>query len=244
MTRRRWWGRFGIAAPRVAVRAHLPWYWRMLGTTLMLAVAVALGAWIYDAARRTSASEQAPAEQVRALQDRIDQLEAELAALRSGGAKSDSAQQIERTTYEQLLRQVQALEEQNGRLKEDLALFERLETLGSGRPGLSINGLQVEADSLPGQYRYRALVASQGGKGAEESRASMQLVVALKQAGQDVMIILPGAKDPDRQRYNLTVRHFRRVDGTFQLPEGSRLVSIELRLLQDGALRASQRVTL
>jgi hypothetical protein len=241
--KKRWWSRFGITAPQVAVRAHVPWYWRLIGTTLMLAIAVALGAWTYDTLRQATGGEQAGAQQIQALRGRIDELQGELAAQRSAPPPSESAQQIERTTYEQLVRQVKALEEQNARLKEELALFERLQTIGGGTPGLTINGLQVEADTVPGQYRYRALVAAPGGKNEGESRASMQLVVSLMQGEQHAMMVLPGAKDADRQRYNLTIRYFRRIDGTFQLPTGSKVVSVELRLLQDGALRASQRVT-
>ncbi len=240
----RWWSRFGITAPRVAVHAHVPWYWRAIGATLMLAIAVGLGAWAYDAVRQATGGEQAGTEQIQVLRGRIDELQGELAALHSAPPPSESAQQIERTTYEQLVRQVKVLEEQNARLKEELALFERLQTIGGGAPGLTINGLQVEADTVPGQYRYRALVAAQGGKSEGESRASMQLVVSLMQGEQHAMMVLPGAKDADRQRYDLTIRYFRRIDGTFQSPKGSKVVSVELRLLQDGALRASQRVTL
>lgn len=244
MARRRWWDRFGIAAPRVAVRPHVPWYLRVLGTMLMLAVSVALGAWLYDAVRQTTGTERQYAEQAQVLRTRIDELQAELAALRSGTAPNGSAMQIERTTHEQLVRQVAALEEANSRLKEDLALFEKLEAIGSGAPALTISGLKVEADAVPGQYRYRALVASHGGKGDREFKGSLQLIVALGQGEGHVMMVLPAANDSDRQRYALNFRHFRRVDGTFQVPEGARPTSVEVRLLQDGATRASQRVTL
>src|SRR3990167_8253458 len=44
--------RFGIAAPRVAVRGQIPWYWRWLGIALLLVAAMLLAAWIYDAGGR------------------------------------------------------------------------------------------------------------------------------------------------------------------------------------------------
>ena len=44
--------RFGIAAPRVAVRTHVPWYWRWLTSTVLLVVSIAL-AWLsFDLGRR------------------------------------------------------------------------------------------------------------------------------------------------------------------------------------------------
>ena len=41
--------RFGISAPRVAVRTHVPWYLRWLLLAVLLAFSVALAAWMYDA---------------------------------------------------------------------------------------------------------------------------------------------------------------------------------------------------
>ena len=44
--------RFGIAAPKVAVRTQVPWYLRWLGLALLLAFSAAVAAWMYDAGRR------------------------------------------------------------------------------------------------------------------------------------------------------------------------------------------------
>lgn len=41
--------RFGISAPRVAIRTHVAWYWRALATVVVLSLSLALAAWIYDA---------------------------------------------------------------------------------------------------------------------------------------------------------------------------------------------------
>lgn len=58
------------------------------------------------------------------------------------------------------------------------------------------------------------------------------------------MMILPEQNDPARQRFDLKFKHFQRVDGTFQVPAGARVTSVEARLIQDGAVRASQTVPL
>lgn len=236
-----WGDRYGITAQRVAVRAHTHWIWRVLGAIAALCMAVALGAWLFGAAKPTAPLGD---DAQHALQARVDSLEAELAQARAGANVSESAQTIESTTRDELVRDVKRLQDENVRLKEELALFERLESQGAVPQGLTINGFQVEADALPGQYRYRALVAAAAGKAERETRATLQIVVALRRGEQNVMMILPGAKDADRQRYELAIRHFRRVDGLFQVPEGARPVSVEMRLMQDGALRASWRLTL
>ena len=50
--------RFGIAAPRVAVHSHVPWYWRWIGLAALLAVSAAGATWIYDAGRRFAGFDQ------------------------------------------------------------------------------------------------------------------------------------------------------------------------------------------
>ena len=44
--------RFGIAAPRVAVRSETTWYLRWVTLILVLAASAVLAAWMYDAGRR------------------------------------------------------------------------------------------------------------------------------------------------------------------------------------------------
>ena len=52
VTMRRLRSRFGISAPKVAVRTHIPWYWRVLATIAVLSISIALAGWVYDAVRK------------------------------------------------------------------------------------------------------------------------------------------------------------------------------------------------
>ncbi len=79
---RRLRGRFGISAPRVAVRTHLPWYWRALSVILLSGASLALAGWIYDAGRQFAGFHQGASEQeIEAMRDRVAKLEAELKVL-------------------------------------------------------------------------------------------------------------------------------------------------------------------
>jgi prepilin-type processing-associated H-X9-DG protein len=127
-------------------------------------------------------------------------------------------------------RQVKALEQENGRLKEDLAFFENLAAAEGKEAGFTINRLRVEPNGNPGQYRFRLLAAAQGGKKDREFRGSVQLVISLQQEGKSAMMVLPEQNDPARQRFNINFKHFQRVDGTFQVPGGARVTSVEARL--------------
>jgi hypothetical protein len=244
VTLRRLRGRFGISAPKVAVRTHIPWYLRLLAAVFVLSTSLALAGWIYDAGRRYAGFDRTETEQeMSALKERVAELEKEGARLGALANSGESSLQIERTAQQQLARQVRSLEEENARLKEDLAFFENLAAAEGKEAGFSLNRLRVEPDSVPGQYRFRALAATQGGKKDREFKGSLQILVAMQQEGKSAMIILPAANDPNRQRYNISFRHFQRVDGTFQVPAGARITSVELRLMQDGAMRATQTIT-
>jgi hypothetical protein len=242
---RRLRGRFGISAPRVAVRTHIPWYWRAMVTIAVLSVSIAIAGWIYDAGRKIAGFDRRETEhEMNTLRDRVEELQQESAKLRAQVNAGDSNVQIERTAQQQLVRQVKALEEENARLKEDLAFFENLAAAEGREAGFTINRLRVEPNGTPGHYRYRLLVAAQGGKKDREFKGSVQLVISLQHEGKGAMMILPEQTDPARQRFNINFKHFQRVDGTFQVPAGARITSVEARLIQDGVTRASQTFVL
>jgi len=245
ITLRRLRSRFGISAPKVAVRTHIPWYWRALATISVLSISIALAGWIYDAGRKIAGFDRRETEQeITTLRARVDLLQEEAAKLRSLASAGESNVRIERTAQEQLIRQVKALEQVNGRLKEELAFFENLASADGKEAAFTINRLHVEANGTQGQYRYRLLVAAQGGKKDREFRGSVQLLINLRQAGKDAMMVLPEQNDPARQRFDLKFKYFQRVDGSFQVPPGAQVTSVEARLIQDGATRATQTVML
>lgn len=244
---RRWRGRFGISAPRVAVRTHVAWYWRVLSILVILAATLVLASWIYDAGRRFAGFERSQTEQeLDTLHVRKDELEKEVARLRSLADASESKLQIEQTTQQQLTRQVKLLEDENARLKEDLSVFENI-ALAEGREGsLSINRLSVAPDGsgTANLYHYRMLVVMQGSKKEVEFKGNLQLAVNLQQDGKSVMMLLPLPADPNVLQYSVNFKHFRRLDGTFRIPSGARIKTVEVRLLQSGVVKASKSLTL
>ncbi len=245
---RRLRGRWGLATPRLAIRTHVPWYLRLLGVLAIVAVSVATAVWAFEAGRKLVGIESAAQKdyEIQALRTKLTALEQELAALRATSHSSESALQIERTAQEQLARQVKTLEQENGRLKEDLGWFEKLAGSASAEPRLSINRLEVKPDTVPGQLRYRMLLAIQGGKRDQdrEFRGSLQFVLSLQQPTGSAKIVIPAAGEADRQRFGLSFRHFQRVEGTLQIPSQTKVVSVEVRLLQNGATKTSRTATL
>ena len=84
------------------------------------------------------------------------------------------------------------------------------------------------------------LVAIQGGKKEREFNGRLQLAVALQQDGKNVMMVLPAAEGAAARAYELRFKHFRRIEGTFKIPIGARLKSVEVRLLQDGVVKVTK----
>jgi hypothetical protein len=244
LTLRRLRGRFGISAPRVAIRTHLPWYWRALSIVVLSGLSLALAGWIYDAGQRFAGFHQGDSEhEIAAMRERLAKLESELEGTRKVANSSESRLRIESTSLERLTAQIRSLEEENTRLKADLATFESLAGGQVGNTGLAISRLQIVPGG-GGEYRYRLLLAQTGDKKDKEFNGMIQFIATVQQGKETVMIQIPAAGDPAASQYQVHFRYFRRLEGTFKLAAEDRVLRVEARLIQDGAVKASQSVVL
>lgn len=224
---------------------RVPWWLKLPAAILVLVLAVLAALMIYESGRGwvgvgvdTLKAELAQAH------SELSAREVELAAARQQVDAAHSALQIEKASQEQLAARIRTLEAENARLREDVLVFE---SLAGGahvgiEPGFKINRLVVEPDSAPGRFRYRMLILRQGGRADVEVRGSYQLLATIDRNGQGATIQYPAEANPSTAR--IAFRHFQRVEGVFQLPAGSRLVSIEARFLQEGQIRAKASASL
>jgi cell division protein FtsB len=246
LIRKRLRGYFGITAPQVSVRVRMPPLLRLVATVVVLGTSLALAAWIYDAGRRFAGFDRGESQtEIGELRDKVSALTAEVARLRGIADSGDSNLQIERTSVEQLTRQVKTLEDENAKLKESLAVFENLANGGTRREAATLTRLRVEPDGQRGRYHFHVLASRQGVQANQEFRGSLQVYVTVRQpAGDSVMMIFPRSEDPAAQQYPAEFRNFRNLDGYFQVPADSRVLRVEVRLVQDGAVKASQSISL
>lgn len=131
--------RFGVAAPRVAVKVQLPWYWRAAMTALLLIAVLLLAGWMYDAGSQLAGyNRQETGEELAALRLENSRQAAELERLRREVGAGEGNVQMARAAQERLVQQVKDLESENNRLREDLAVFENLakERSQPVRPGV------------------------------------------------------------------------------------------------------------
>jgi len=227
--------RFGISAPKMTVRTHLAWYWRWLGTMVMIAVSLALAAWMYDAGRRFAGFDRTELEiEVSKLKDSLSDVKSEAARLRSIASASESRLKIEQAAQQQLAGQVKALEDENNRLREDLAFFDTLIPAERRGDKVSILGFKVDRDVLPGEYRYRLLVL-QGGKRDRPFAGSLQLIIEVQRDGRNDMILMPNPADAGSAAFKLSFKYFHCVEGTFRVPAEVKVRAVQVRVMESGS---------
>jgi hypothetical protein len=226
---------FGISAPRVAVRAHVPWYWRWMLLALAAAGVAGVGWMTYHFGLSFAGFRQSETERTLAqLNETIGRQQQEIAELRMQATQAERELQMERATYAQLEKQVKTLSEQNAALREDLAFFQSLMPAGGGDAALTINRFQVQKDGVPGEYRYRLLLVRTG-KRDGEFQGRLQFVIHLVQDTQRVVLMLPLENDPVAKDYQLSFKFFQRVEGTFKVSPDAVVKSMQVRVFENGA---------
>ena len=225
--------RFGIAAPRVAVRTHVPWYWRWLTSTVLLVVSIAL-AWLsFDLGRRYAGFDASEAQGAQSrLQEVNGKIELENAALRKEIAGIERKLQIELSAQGNLTGQIRGLSEENALLKEDLAFFQTLMASGGDPGGVTVNRFRVERDALPGEYHYRLLIV-QSKQRVREFRGTLQLIVDYERNGTPAVVTYPTEAE-DGQAYNLRFKFYQRVEGTFTLDPDAVVNAVQVRVMKNG----------
>jgi hypothetical protein len=240
--------RFGIAAPRVAVHSTLPWYWRWLGIAALLGISAASAAWIYDAGRRFAGFDQSEVqEELNRVSRELDSARAELEGLRAVANAADSRLSIERTAQQKLAQQIRTLEQDNARVREELATFESMLT-SEARTGHApaIYRFKVEPDVLPGEFRYRLLLVTPSSRRERDFNGRLELVVSLQEGGRNVMMSFPEQADANAAAFKLAFKYFRRVEGTFRVSPKAKVESVQVRVYETGSSqpRATHSVAL
>ncbi|MFY9329270.1 MAG: DUF6776 family protein [Georgfuchsia sp.] len=233
-----------MSAPRVTVRAHIPWHWRALITILLLIATALLVSWIYVISSRYSGFDNTSAELVGSLRSRVEVLETEAEHLRSISNGSEASLQIERTVQQKLSEQVKRLEAENNRLREDMAAFESLASGDTKNNAVSIHRMRVIPASTAGDAcRYRFFLAAPVSRPAREFKGRLQMVATIQQGGETVTVNISDTDASDPQRFLVSFKYFRRIEGSFMLPANAVLKKLEVRLMQGLTVVASQQVT-
>lgn len=223
--------RFGIDAPQLAVRPHMPWYWRWLGIIGVVALTTGVAWFTYDFGLEYAGFRKGEATKLREqLDETVRQQQAELAELNARTAAAERQLQIERATYGDLAKQVKALAQENATLKEDLAFFQSLTATGK-EGAISINRFRLVPESMPGEYRYQLLLVQAGER--KEFSGRMQFVLNLQQDGRKVTLMLPEADRAETAKdFKVSFKLFQRVEGLFRIAPNATVKGLQVRVFE------------
>lgn len=241
LQRKLWLRRWSVSPARMTIKNHLPWPLRVIVIAIVLGLSGAIAMWAYDLGRSfTGFKSGTSAVQLEEMQEQVEQVSAERDRFQTTVNAAESQLNIERSLQAQLGKQIKVLESENSKLKDDLAFFESLLPTDTGPQGITIRRLKVEMIE-PTQLRYRLLLM-QGGKVARDFMGNYQLVVTLMQGDKSAMMTFP--KPEASESFKLSFKHYQRVEGVLAVPEGAIVKSVQIKILEKGALRAQQSANL
>ncbi len=226
--------RFSIAAAPLAVRRHVAWYWRLPAVALFLMGGAIVSWYCYDAGMRFAGFERGSTiEELQRLREKGAALEHEIVGLRSKGTQSVRVMQIEQATQNDLAKTVKTLQDENAKLKEDLAFFRQLMSSDKNAADLSIYRFKVEPGGAAGEYRYKLLILQ--GQREREFQGRVQLLVSLAQNGKKQVMALPSPKDAESGAFNVNFKFYRRLEGAFQVEPGSLVRNVQVQVFENGS---------
>lgn len=243
---RQWFRRRSFAAPQMTIRRQWPVSLRLTVALLTVTAAAgfALGGYGLGKSTRSVPASGGPAP-LAAVPSPGARLLAERDPYAAIAGPAESEISIERSTQRQLVAQIQALESENSKLKEDLAFFESLLPADRSSGGVSIRRLTADIAGA-NQLRYRLLVM-QGGKGDRDFVGTVQLAVTVLQNGKSVVLLFPAgemAETAASAAFQLAFKHYQRLEGLLTLPAGVQMQSLQARVLEKGQLRTQKTAIL
>ena len=253
MAKSLWWRRvrqnFGISAPRMAVRTHLPWWGRGAIIVTLVGILAGMWWWGFDFGQIFGGFNR------KEVEARLVTLEAETIKLRTEGtelrAKNSTLESelaMARGSQESQQRQAIELAGENAQLKDELAFLQKLVSDSNKQIGLQLQRLAVERDGDE-MWRYNLLVV-RGGSPKDEFEGSLVLQVTLAPmpgapaATRGVILTLPDDQPEAKPALALKFKYYQRVEGRFRVPPGMRVVSVTARAYENGQATARATRTL
>jgi hypothetical protein len=227
---------FSISAPRMAVRRHFSWPWRVGVGGALVALVAGMWWWGYDFGQFFGGFNR-------------KEIEAELATVRADAAKFaqeasllrqahstlESELAMARGTQGSLSKQVAEITQENAQLKEELAFLQKLVADSSRQVGVSIPRVSLERGGRD-TWIYRVLVVRGGAPKDEfDGHLSMTATLGSSPAGGPATIALPADQPEATASLKLRFKYYQRVEGTLRVPPGAEVRSLTVRAHENGA---------
>jgi len=224
---------FGISAPRMAVRTHLSWRWRLPASLGVIALIAGMWWWGFDFGKFLAGFDRGAVAQKQSLPDaETASVREENARLRARLVELESELNVTRGAQDTLSRQALDLQSENTQMKEELAFLRKLFS-DTGKPGtFTIQRLSAEKDR-DNVYRFSMLVV-RGGNPTDEFSGQLALSANVAAGGHSVTLSLPDDQPDTAAALTLKFKYYQRVEGTFRIPAGGQLRSLQARVIEPG----------
>jgi hypothetical protein len=224
---------FGISAPRMAVRTHLSWRWKLPATIALLGLVVGMWWWGFDFGQFLGGFNRgAVAEKQTQLETDLALARSENAKLRAKASELESDLNITRGAQSTLSKQALELQSENTQIKEELAFLRTLFS-NSGKQGtILIQRLTAERER-DDAYHYSLLVV-RGGNPIDDFSGQLTLQASVLTAGRPATIALPDDQPDTAAALKLQFKYYQRIEGTIRIPPGSQLRTLQAKVIETG----------
>ena len=231
---------FGISAPRMAVRTHLSWRWKIPALLALLVLIVGMWWWGFDFGQFLGGFDRGRvAEKQGKLESEVALFKDENGKLRARAAQLEMDLNITRGAQATLSKQSLELQAENTQIKEELAFLQKLFS-DTGKQGtISIQRLSAERER-DDAYHYSLLVV-RGGNPSGEFAGQLTLHAGLLSGGRLATVALPDDQPDASATLKLKFKYYQRIEGTIRVPPGSQLKTLQARVLEVG--QTSPRAT-
>ena len=224
----------------------------MLLIAVVIGLAAAAALWAFEEGRRLTGPHDSDLRAMnRELTAKLTAVQAERDKLAAAAGTAESRVGMAEGAQTQMAEQLKALEAENAQLKEDLAFFDSLLPAPTNSAGIYVRSFRIAPDEAqPTRMHFRVLLMQGGGKAfapVSEFEGQLALTLNVVQAGKPATIDFPGAAaataasapvSTAATRVKLT--HYQRLEGWVDVPPGTTVKSVMVKVLQNGKIKASQ----
>jgi hypothetical protein len=224
---------FGISAPRMAVRTHLSWRWKLPALFALLALIVGMWWWGFDFGQFLGGFNRgAVAEKQEKMETDLAQTKTENAKLRTRVSELESDLSVTRGAQATLSKQALELQNENTQIKEELAFLQKFFGDTGKQGSISIQRLTAERER-DDAYRFSLLVV-RGGNPSGDFSGQLTLQAGLVTGGRPATIALPDDQPDAAAALKLKFKYYQRIEGTIRVPPGSQLRTLQAKVLETG----------
>ena len=213
--------RFGIVQRHVAVRTEIPLHWRVFWVCVLLAAGFSMGYLRYAKTNTTQ------------LQAEVQRLTEENSQLHSESIHVERQQQVTQVAQKDLSKDMTSLQEENTKLKEDVAFYKSILEDSSRTAAVKIHSFKVTHSGTPNEYNFHILVI-QSGKHDKSVQGSLKLQIMGTKDGKPANVPITETTG-DRGSFKINFKYYQPIEGTFTVPANISATEVQASLFQFGS---------